>query len=63
MQDFIRAFWGDFLRRRRGELPAGGAGEAEVERMRLTMALKRLNIARWRDVKDMIREYKRELQV
>lgn len=61
LQDFVRMLWADFLRRRRGALPAAGGPESDVARMRLSHTLKRLNIARWHDVKDLVREQLREL--
>ena len=57
LHNFIRMLWCDHLRRRRGELPAVGDDAAEMERMRLSMDLKRLEQARWPDVKDMIRSW------
>jgi hypothetical protein len=61
LQDFIRSFWSDYLRRKRGFLPAAGGEETERERMRLSVALKQLQLVRWSVVKEMIREWMREL--
>jgi hypothetical protein len=57
LQDFIRGLWDDFLRRRRGVLPAAGSPDCEIERMRLSSALKHLHLARWHDVQEMVRGF------
>ena len=57
LQDFVRAIWADALARRRGALPAAGDAEADEERVRITLDLKRLSSVRWHAVKDMIRSY------
>ena len=55
MQEFVRGLWKDFLVRRRGELPATGDDAALVERLNISDAIKRLDLARWHDVKDIVR--------
>ena len=60
LQDFVRSFWEARLKARRGMLPAMGDGEANKERMKITMDLKRLRQARWAVVKDMIRDFRHE---
>lgn len=60
LQDFVRTLWGDHLRRRRGALPAAGGAESDIERMKISMALKRLHMVRWHDVKEMVRGFLRE---
>ena len=55
MQEFVRVLWKDFLIRRRGELPAAGDDAAVVERLNISDAIKRLDLARWHDVKDIVR--------
>ena len=62
MQDFVRSFWEAHLKQVRGTLPAVGDDEANKERMKITMDLKRLRQARWAVVKDMIRDFMRERQ-
>ena len=62
MQDFVRSFWEAHLKQVRGTLPAVGDSEANKERMKITMDLKRLRQARWAVVKDMIRDFMRERQ-
>ena len=62
MQDFVRSFWEARLKQVRGTLPAVGDSEANKERMKITMDLKRLRQARWAVVKDMIRDFMRERQ-
>ena len=57
LQDFIRALWADALKRRRGDLPAAGDAEAEIERMRLSMDIKRLASVKWHAVKEIVREH------
>ncbi len=58
MQDFVRSFWEARLKAMRGMLPAVGDSEANKERMKITMDLKRLRQARWAVVKDMIRDFR-----
>ena len=58
MQDFVRSFWEAHLKQVRGTLPAVGDDEANKERMKITMDLKRLRQARWAVVKDMIRDFR-----
>ena len=60
MQDFVRSFWEAHLKQVRGTLPAVGDDEANKERMKITMDLKRLKQVRWAVVKDMIRDFRRE---
>lgn len=55
-QDFVRTLWAAHLKRVRGALPAAGDAEADLERMRITLDLKRLNSVKWATVKDMVRE-------
>ena len=56
LQEFIRAVWSAVLRRRRGELPATGDAAADAERLRLSVAAKQLERARWHVVKDIVRQ-------
>ena len=56
LQDFIRALWCEHLKRVRGSLPASGDAAADLERMRISMNLKRFQQARWAVVKDLIRD-------
>ena len=56
MQEFVRVLWKDFLIRRRGELPAAGDDAAVLERLAISDAIKRLDLARWHDVKDIVRQ-------
>ena len=58
MQDFVRAEWEAYLKRARGSLPASGNAEADLMRVRLSMALKQFRQARWARVKDMIRDFR-----
>ena len=58
MQDFVRSFWEAHLKAVRGTLPAVGDSEANKERMKITMDLKRLKQVRWAVVKDMIRDFR-----
>ncbi len=58
MQDFVRAVWEAYLKRARGSLPASGNPEADLMRVRLSMALKQFRQARWARVKDMIRDFR-----
>ena len=55
MQEFVRVLWKEFLARRRGELPAVGDDAAVMERLCISDAIKRLDLARWHDVKDIVR--------
>jgi DNA primase len=55
MQEFVRGLWRDYLLRRRGDLPAAGDAEADMERLEISHALKRIDLARWHDVKDIVR--------
>lgn len=54
MQEFVRALWVDHLRRVHGALPASGDSETDMQRMRISMELKRLQSVRWHVVKEMI---------
>ncbi len=56
MQDYVRSLWCDALKRRRGALPAAGDLEADMERMRISADLKRLNMVKWHTVKEMVRQ-------
>ena len=58
MEDFVRSFWEAHLKQVRGTLPAVGDDEANKERMKITMDLKRLKQVRWAVVKDMIRDFR-----
>lgn len=58
MQDFVRTMWEAYLKRARGSLPASGNPEADMMRVRLSMALKQFRQARWARVKDMIRDFR-----
>ncbi len=58
MEDFVRSFWEAYLKQVRGALPAVGDDEANKERMKITMDLKRLKQVRWAVVKDMIRDFR-----
>ena len=57
LQDFIRGLWIEYLKRRRGELPASGDGTVLADRMQITVDLKRLNLVKWHTVKDLLRSY------
>ena len=57
LQDFVRALWIEALKRRRGALPAAGDAAAEMERMRLSLDVKRLASVRWHTVKELVRGY------
>ena len=57
MQDFVRGIWSDFVRRRRGALPANGGEESDAQRLRLSMVLKCLQQSKWSSVKDIIRDF------
>ncbi len=57
LQNFVRVLWSEALKRRRGELPATGDESADIERMRISMDLKRLARVKWHDVKDLVRTY------
>ena len=56
LQDFVRVLWKERLKRLRGALPAAGDPDAEMKRLRFTAYLKRLDMVKWHDVKDMVRE-------
>jgi len=56
MQDYVRSLWCDALKRRRGSLPATGDPEADMERMKISADLKRLNMVKWHTVKEMVRQ-------
>ena len=58
LQEFVRALWEARLKSVRGELPASGDPAADLERMRISMDLKRLRQARWAVVKDIIRDFR-----
>lgn len=55
LQDFVRTLWIEALKRRRGALPAVGDAAAEMERMRLSLDVKRLASVRWHTVKEIVR--------
>ena len=54
LENFIRELWVDELKRERGSLPINGDAEAQGERMRLTMDIKRLSLVKWHTVKEII---------
>ncbi|MBO7684419.1 MAG: hypothetical protein J6T51_06815 [Kiritimatiellae bacterium] len=56
LKNFVRALWMAALRRRRGSLPAAGGPDADVERLRLSVAAKRLSSVKWHTAKEMILE-------
>lgn len=56
MQEFVRNLWADFLARSRGRLPVFGDAQADVERLKISFVLKRLKLARWHEVKDIVRQ-------
>ena len=58
MQEFVRGLWHDRLVRMRGALPASGDPEADMARLKISYVLKRINLASWHDVKEMIRQLK-----
>ena len=60
LQDLIRSLWVDHLKRRRGRLPASGDAAADLERMKISMDLKRINSVKWHTVKELIREWLKE---
>ncbi|MBQ3289617.1 MAG: DNA primase [Kiritimatiellae bacterium] len=60
MKNFIRSLWIAALHRRRGGLPAVGDTASEMERLRLSVAAKRLAAVKWHSAKDMIREELRQ---
>ncbi len=56
MQDYVRALWCDCLKRRRGALLADGGAATDVERIRISATLKRLNMVKWHTVKEIVRK-------
>ena len=56
LQDFVRALWEDCLKRRRGALAMTGDVNADAERLKISMDLKRLRQVKWHTVKIMIRD-------
>ncbi|MBQ4471239.1 MAG: DNA primase [Kiritimatiellae bacterium] len=56
MQEFVRNLWVDFFARCRGQLPIAGDAQADMERLRISFVLKRLKLARWHEVKDIVRQ-------
>ena len=58
LQEFVMSFWETHLKQVRGTLPAVGDSEANKERMKITMDLKRLKQLSWADFKDMIRYFR-----
>ena len=60
LKNFIRSLWIASLLRRRGGLPATGDTASEMERLRLSVAAKRLAAVKWHSVKDMIHEELRQ---
>lgn len=58
LREFVRSLWADRLGRIRGELPASGGPESDMERLKLTMDLKRIGAVKWRDVAGIVRAWK-----
>ena len=56
LQDYIRRLWMRRLTRLRGELPVASDAATLMKRMRLTTDIKRLNMIKWSELKDFIRE-------
>ena len=56
LRNFVRTLWMAAMRRRRGSLPATGGPEVEMERLRLSVAAKRLASVKWHSAKEMILE-------
>ena len=56
LKNFVRTLWMAAMRRRRGALPAVGGPDAEMERLRLSVAAKRLASVKWHTAKEMIQE-------
>lgn len=56
LQEFVRNLWGDHLRRIRGELPAEGDAASDMKRFQISATIKRLNMVKWHDVKDIVRQ-------
>lgn len=56
LKNFVRTLWMAAMRRRRGALPAAGGPDAEMERLRLSVAAKRLASVKWHTAKEMIQE-------
>lgn len=56
LQEFVRNLWCDRLRRERGSLPACGDSDSVMKRFQISTAIKRLNMVKWHDVKDMVRQ-------
>lgn len=54
-QELVRMLWRDWLARRRGELPAAGDEAADLERLEISHAQRRMDLARWHEVKDIVR--------
>ena len=54
LKDFIRRLWAEKLKSRRAQLPSVGIAQADIERMRISMELKRLSQVKWHTVKEMI---------
>ena len=57
VEDFVRALWKERLKRKRGDLPFSGDEAADLERMKISMDLKRLNSVKWATVKDIVRQW------
>ena len=56
LKNFVRTLWMAAMRRRRGSLPATGGPDVEMERLRLSVAAKRLASVKWHSAKEMILE-------
>lgn len=59
LEDLVRLVWSEYLKRLRASLPALGDDRADMERMKISMDLKRVNSVKWATVKDMVREWKK----
>ncbi len=57
LHEFARRLWSACLRRRRGALPADGDESVQLEGLRLTADIKRLELSGWTETKDLIRQW------
>jgi len=57
MQEFVRKFWIERLKRDRGDLPAAGDDEAGQRRLQISVDLKRLEQVKWHTVKEIVKGY------
>ena len=60
LKNFVRTIWTAAMRRRRGALPVAGGPDVEMERLRLSIAAKRLASVKWHSAKEMILEEMRQ---